>query len=52
MEEGREEDERLSTELSIEQKRAAIKRLKAAGLTAKSFGFDWNAILRWIKSHG
>ncbi len=52
LDEAQEENERLDTELSIEQKRAAIKKLKAAGLTAKSFGFDWRAIRNWIKTHG
>ncbi len=51
LEELEEENERVSQELSLAQKQAAIKRLKQAGLTPKSFGNRWSAILAWLKSH-
>ncbi len=51
LEEAQEEDERLNVDLSIEQKRAAIKRLKEAGLTGKSFGWNWSAIKEWLRTH-
>ncbi len=50
-EEAQEEDERLGVELSIEQKRAAIRKLKQAGLTGKSFGWNWASIKEWLRTH-
>ena len=46
-----EENERAEVELSLAQKRAAIKRLKEANLTGKSFGWNWSAIRAWLRSH-
>ncbi len=51
IEELQEKDEKASIELSLAQKQAAIKRLKEAGLTPKSFGGNWSAILRWLRTH-
>ena len=42
---------KLDVELSIAQKKAAIQRLKEAGLTPKSFGGNWKRIFNWIKTH-
>ncbi len=51
-----ETNERLDTELSVAQKRAAIARLKERGLTPKHFGNTassgtWQRIVSWLKSH-
>ena len=51
LEESQEDNERLEVELSIEQKRAAIKKLKESGLTPKSFGGSWRSILAWLRTH-
>jgi hypothetical protein len=51
LEELQSEDETASVELSIAQKRAAIAKLKANGLTPKSFGNSWANIRAWLKSH-
>lgn len=58
LEEAQEENERLQVEaeiedkqLSIAQKRAAILRLKQAGLTPKDFGGKWSAVVEWLKTH-
>ena len=51
LEELQEQDESLTSEVSIAEKRAAIKRLKQEGLSPKHFGFNWSAIREWIKSH-
>ncbi len=45
------EDRNLGTQLSIAQKRAAIKRLKERGLSPKHFSSDWGRIISWLKSH-
>lgn len=50
IEELQEENERADVELSVEQKKLAIKKLKAAGLSTKSFG-SWREILNWLKTH-
>lgn len=51
LEEAQEENERLEIEYSVEQKRAAIRKLKAAGLTGESFGWNWRSIMNWFKNH-
>jgi hypothetical protein len=51
LEEVQAENERLDVELSVEQKRAAIKKLKENGLTPKSFGGSWQSIIKWLKTH-
>lgn len=51
LDELQEENERAEVELSLAQKRAAIKKLKEAGLSGKSFGWDWRAIWQWFKTH-
>lgn len=45
------ENERLEVEYSVEQKRAAIRKLKENGLSPKSFGFNWSSIMSWLKTH-
>lgn len=50
------EDRKLSTQLSIAQKRVAISELKKRGLTAKHFGdtalgSTWSRAWSWLKSH-
>jgi hypothetical protein len=44
-----EKNERAEVELSLEQKRAAIRQLKESGLKPKDFGFNWQSILSWIR---
>lgn len=51
LEELQEEDESLTSEVSIAEKNAAIKRLRQEGLSPKHFGFNWQAIREWIKAH-
>ena len=51
LEQSQEENEQLEVQLSIEQKKAAIKRLQAAGLTGKSFGWNWHSITAWLRTH-
>ena len=51
LEELQEQDESLTSEVSIAEKQAAVKRLKQEGLSPKHFGFNWAAIKEWIKSH-
>lgn len=51
LEELQEEDELLSTEVSIEEKREAIRRLKQEGLSPKHFGGNWSAIKNWLRNH-
>lgn len=51
LEELQEANERADVELSLAQKQAAIKRLKAAGLSGKSFGWNWHSIISWLKTH-
>jgi len=46
------EDKKVGVELSIAQKRQAIARLKERGLTPKHFGFDWNAIKKFVGMGG
>lgn len=38
-------------ELSIAQRQAALQKLKEAGLTPKSFGDNWRAIIQWVRTH-
>ncbi len=45
------ENEQLGTQLSITQRRVAIKELKKRGLTPKHFSFDWTKIIQWLKTH-
>ncbi len=51
LEELQEQDESLTSEVSIAEKQAMIKRLKQEGLSPKHFGFNWQAMKEWIKSH-
>lgn len=51
LEEAQAEDELATVELSLAQKRAAIKRLEAAGLSGKTFNWNWTAIKAWLKNH-
>lgn len=46
-----EQDENLTSEVSIEEKKAIIKRLKQEGLSPKHFGVDWGRMKEWIKTH-
>lgn len=50
LEEAQSTNETLDIELSIEQKKAAIRKLKEAGLNTRSFG-SWREILHWVKTH-
>ena len=43
--------DRLDLELSAAQKRAALEKLKQAGLTSKDFGNKWREIWHWYKTH-
>ena len=45
------ENEQLEVQLSIEQKKAAIRKLKQNGLTTRSFGDNWAAIRNWLRTH-
>ena len=45
------ENEQADLELSLTQKRAAIEKLKQAGLTPKSFGGRWKEIRNWLRTH-
>ena len=49
LEEAQEKNAKLDVELSIAEKQAAIAKLKEAGLTPKSFGGNWRAILNWLR---
>ncbi len=51
LEELQEEDESLTSEVSIAEKKAAVRRLKQEGLSPKHFGFNWSAIKEWVKTH-
>lgn len=51
LEELQEEDEKSGVELSIEQKKAALKKLKENNLSGKSFGWNWKSIWNWFKTH-
>lgn len=46
-----EEDEKLSVEYTVEQKRAAIRELKKRGVDPKSFGWNISSIISWLKTH-
>jgi hypothetical protein len=49
-EEAQQENEQLEVEYSIEQKKAAIRKLKQAGVDPKSLG-TWSRVFQWLKSH-
>lgn len=60
LEELQEEDENLSTQLSIEKKNATIRELKnkygsgyvkAFSDNGKSSGLDFSRIINWLKTH-
>lgn len=51
LEELEEIEKRKTVELSIAEKNAMIAKLKKAGLTPKQFGFNYRAIMNWIKTH-
>lgn len=51
LEDAQAEDEALQVEYSIEQKKAAIRKLKQQGLTGKQFGWNWSSIMSWLRSH-
>lgn len=51
LEEAQEENDRLGIELSIAQKRDAIKGLKARGLSLKDFGNSIRAAILYLKNH-
>jgi hypothetical protein len=52
LEETQEEDERLSVQLSIAQKKAMIAKLRANGLSVKrDFGGSIKAAIQWLKAH-
>lgn len=53
-----EEDDRLTTELSVERKQSLIAELKRRGKNPNDFsnngkksGINWSAVWRWLKSH-
>ena len=50
LEQAQEENEELEVELSIEQKKAAIRKLKEAGVNPKSFT-SWSAVRDWLRKH-
>ncbi len=50
LEEAEEERERLDIELDIEQKKALKRKLKAEGVSIKSFG-SLRAAWNWFRSH-
>ena len=45
------ENERLETEISVEQKREILRGLKKNGLTLKNFGGSIRSAWRWLKEH-
>ena len=45
------ENKLAGLEYSLAQKKQMAAELKERGLTPKHFGFDWNKIYQWIKSH-
>lgn len=51
LEEMQEESERLDAEISLEQKREVIRRLKGEGLTLKTFGGSVRAAMKWLREH-
>ena len=51
LEELQEEDENLSTEVSIAEKRALMRKLNDNGLSPKHFDFNWESIKQWWKTH-
>ena len=50
LEEAQEENEKLDIELSIQQKRVAIAKLKEAGLSKENFS-SWRSLWHWYKTH-
>jgi hypothetical protein len=36
-------------ELTIAQKEAALKKLREAGLSGASFGWNWSSIKNWVR---
>jgi|CryBogDrversion2_5_1035270.scaffolds.fasta_scaffold294037_1 hypothetical protein len=55
LDEEQEEDDRLTVEHSIWQKKAAIAELKRRGQDANNFKeggkFNWSKIWTWLKTH-
>jgi len=49
-EELQEDDERLDIELSVAQKRAALKKAKEYGVSRSNFG-SWREFWHWFKTH-
>jgi len=47
----RAEDDLEGTKLSLAQKRVALARLKANGLTPQHFGNSWTRVWQWLKTH-
>lgn len=49
------ENEHLEMELSVAQKRQALKELSKRGLSREHFGRDepgtWRKIIQWLKTH-
>jgi hypothetical protein len=45
-----EEEQIAEKEVSIAEKKAVLRKLKAAGLTPKSFA-NWREIVAWFKTH-
>jgi hypothetical protein len=45
-----EEDDKLNTEYTIEQKKAAIRELKKRGVDPKAFN-GIGSIINWLKTH-
>lgn len=46
-----EEDEKVSHEYSIAQKKALIRAANKRGVNIKSFGGNFSALVKWFKTH-
>jgi hypothetical protein len=46
-----EEDDKLNTEYTIEQKKAAIRELKKRGIDPSQFNWSISSIINWLKHH-
>lgn len=44
-------NKKAGMELSLAEKRRATFELKKRGLEPKHFGFNWQAIWQWLKTH-
>ena len=45
------ERDKVDAELSVAEKREAIRQLKERGLTGDKFGWDFKRIKQWLSTH-